>query len=83
MLMGNEQETQTGDKIFIFDGVALQDGLNEIKVVSNIDGVCLRDVAVFNKVSEANPSYLAPAAEGKGASVANWFDMPDVSDVDY
>ena len=32
---GKEQGTKTGDRIFIFDNVALQDGLNEIKVVSN------------------------------------------------
>ena len=33
-------------------------------------------MARFNKVSEANPSYVAPEAE-TGGMVANWFEMPD------
>lgn len=67
----------TDDKIFIFENVALQDGINEIKVISNQDGVVLEDIARFNKVSEFNPSYVAPEAE-TGGMAANWFEMPDL-----
>jgi beta-galactosidase len=81
---GQAQETKTTtDKVFIFDGISLQEGLNEIKAVSNQDGVVLEDVARFNRVAEPNPSYEVPEGEGKGLSVANWFDMPDdYSDVE-
>ena len=65
------------DKIFIFENVTLQDGINEIKVISNQDGVVLEDTARFNKVSESNPSYEAPEAETGGVA-ANWFKMPDL-----
>ena len=41
----------------------------------------LQDVARFNKVNEPNPSYVAPEEE-TGGSVANWFEMPDVGDVE-
>jgi beta-galactosidase len=78
---GQAQETKTGDRIFIFDNVALQDGINEVKAVCNQDGVVLQDVARFNKVAEPNPSYVAPESE-TGGVVANWFDMPDLGDVE-
>ena len=58
------------------NNVALQDGVNEVKVVSNEDGVVLQDVARYNRVAEPNPSYVAPETE-TGGVVANWFDMPD------
>lgn len=73
---GQVQETKTADRIFIFEGIALEEGINELKVVSNVDGHVLEDVARFNKVAEANPSYVAPEGE-TGGVVANWFDMPD------
>lgn len=79
---GNEVATKTGNnKIFIFEDVKINDGINEIKVVSNQDGVILKDAARFNKVSEANPSYTAPEAE-TGGLVANWFEMPDLGEVE-
>ena len=75
---GYEVDTKAGNsKIFIFENVDLYDGLNEIKVVSNQNGVLLEDAARFNKVSEANSSYVAPEAE-TGGVVANWFDMPEL-----
>ena len=75
---GYEVDTKAGNsKIFVFENVALHDGLNEIKVVSNQEGVLLDDVARFNKVSEANPSYVAPESE-TGGMAANWFEMPDL-----
>jgi len=73
---GIAQETKTADRIFIFNNVALQDGVNEVKVVSNEDGVVLQDVARYNRVAEPNPSYVAPETE-TGGVVSNWFDMPD------
>lgn len=78
---GKELETKTGHSTFTFENVELQDGINEIKVISNQDGVELKDAARFNKVAEPNPSYEAPE-EDKGGVVANWFQMPDLGDVE-
>ncbi|MGJ9386189.1 glycoside hydrolase family 2 protein, partial [Salipaludibacillus sp. CF4.18] len=79
---GDEQETVTGvDRVFTFDNVALTEGVNEIEVVSNQDGFKLEDIALFNQVSEPNASYEAPE-EGKGGVAANWFQMPDLDDVE-
>jgi beta-galactosidase len=69
------------DHVFIFENVALQAGLNEIKAVSNQAGVTVEDAARFNKVTEPNPSYVAPEAE-TGGLVSNWFQMPDLGDVE-
>jgi len=75
---GYEVATKVGNsKIFIFENVDLHDGLNEIKVVSNQDGVLLEDSARFNRVFESNPSYVAPEAD-TGGMAANWFEMPDL-----
>ncbi|WP_455662811.1 glycoside hydrolase family 2 protein [Pradoshia sp.] len=75
---GTEVGTQTGENhIFIFENVALQPGLNEVRAVSGD----LEDTAFFNKVEEFNPSYVAPEKEGGAA--ANWFQMPeDLGDVE-
>ncbi len=79
---GTEVGTKTSDDhIFIFENVALKDGLNEIKVIANQNGVALEDAAWFNKVTEPNPSYVAPEAE-TGGVVANWFEMPEIGDVE-
>jgi len=72
---GKELDKKSGDRIFIFENVALQEGVNEIKAVSEQAGIVLEDAARFNRVSEPNPSYEAP--EAKGGVVANWFDMPE------
>lgn len=75
---GYEVSTKASNsKIFIFENVALHDGLNEIKAVSNQDGVLLKDAARFTKVSESNQSYVAPEADA-GGMAANWFEMPDL-----
>lgn len=71
---------QTDDRIFIFDHVELEEGLNEIKAIANDGEIQLTDVAFFNKVDEPNESYKAP--EEAGGPVANWFDMPDLGDVE-
>ena len=75
---GTEVATGTSkDNIVMFENVALQSGLNEVKAVCGE----LEDVAFFNKVEEANPSYVAP--EKEGGVVSNWFTMPeDLGDVE-
>ncbi|WP_462412602.1 glycoside hydrolase family 2 protein [Neobacillus sp. Marseille-QA0830] len=77
---GAEAGTKSSDNhVFIFESVALNEGINEIKAVSNQDGAVLTDVARFNKAAEPNPSYEAPEAD-KGGIVGNWFTMPELDD---
>lgn len=79
---GKELEAKSSeDRVFIFEDVMLQSGINVVKAVSSYDGVMLEDVAKFNKVSEPNPNYDAPV-EDKGEAAENWFEMPDLSDVE-
>ncbi|PFO07838.1 beta-galactosidase [Bacillus sp. AFS076308] len=79
---GKEIGTKTSDnRVFIFENVELEEGITEIKVTSNQDGVILEDTARFMKVAEPNPSYEAPE-EDKGGVVGNWFQMPDIEDVE-
>ena len=78
---GYEIDTKASNsKVFIFENIALHDGINEIKVISDDNGVILEDKAIFNKVSESNPSYKAPEDE-TGGMVSNWFKMPDLGEV--
>ena len=73
---GAEVATKTSDnQVFIFENIALKEGINEIKAVATQDGNHFEDVARFNKVNEPNPSYKAP--EEEGGSVSNWFEMPE------
>lgn len=82
LVNGTEMKATSSDNhIFIFENVALTDGLNEVKAIANHDGLECSDTAHFNKVAEPNPSYECPE-EGKGGPVANWFDMPDLDDVE-
>ena len=78
---GAEVATKTSDnRVFIFENIALHDGINEIKAIANQDSNRFEDVARFNKVNEPNPSYKAPEEEGD--TVSNWFEMPEgVEDV--
>lgn len=77
---GIEVATKTSENhVFIFENITLDEGINEIKVVSNQDGMNVVDVAKFNKVKEPNESYIAP--EDEGGPVANWFEMPEMDDV--
>nr|WP_263327626.1 glycoside hydrolase family 2 TIM barrel-domain containing protein [Neobacillus sp. Marseille-Q6967] len=79
---GTEIATKTSDnRVFIFENVALKEGINEINVISNQDGIILEDTGRFNKVAEPNLSYEAPE-EDKGGVVGNWFKMPDMEDVE-
>ncbi|MRH43221.1 DUF4982 domain-containing protein [Aquibacillus halophilus] len=78
---GAKLATKTGpERIFIFDDVSIKDGLNEVKAVAKQDNKVFQDMASFNKVKEPNPSYVSPD-EG-GGPVANWFEMPDLDDVE-
>jgi beta-galactosidase len=61
--------------------VRLQEGISEIKAVSNNEGAIIKDAAWFKKVSEPNPCYRAPEAE-TGGLVSNWFQMPVLEDDD-
>lgn len=78
---GEVFETKTGNKIYLFENVPLKDGINQVKAVGRDGAFSYEDMAVFQKVSEPNLSYIAPDSE-TGGVVANWFDMPeDLEDV--
>jgi beta-galactosidase len=69
------------NKVFIFENVSLAEGINKIKAVSKADNAEYVDNAIFNKVSERNSSYDAPV-EDKGEAAANWFQMPDLDNLE-
>lgn len=78
-LFVNGQESSkkaSDDRIFIFENVPLQEGINHVKAVAAFEDGAYEDIAVFQKVDEPNSSYIAPESD-KGGVVANWFDMPD------
>lgn len=76
---GAAVSTQTGaDKIFVFENITLKNGRNEVKAVSDSNGVTVQDIAWFHKVDEENQSYQSLE---EGSSVSNWFEMPDLDDV--
>ena len=79
---GKEHEAKVSDeRVFVFENIELQDGMNVIKAISRQDNAVLQDIAVFNKVAKPNTSYEAHV-EDKGGAVTNWFTMPDFSDVE-
>ncbi|MEH7492014.1 glycoside hydrolase family 2 protein [Neobacillus niacini] len=79
---GKELESKvSSDKVFIFDNISLQEGMNAVRAVGRQKGAVLEDTAFFNKVAEPNTSYEAPD-EGKGEAAENWFQMPDFDDVE-
>ncbi|ULT57005.1 glycoside hydrolase family 2 protein [Neobacillus drentensis] len=79
---GKELETKTSDNhVFVFENVGLAEGITEIKVTSNQDGMTLEDTARFTKTAEPNSSYEAPE-EDTGGVVGNWFQMPEMEDVE-
>ncbi|CZQ89131.1 Hypothetical protein Tpal_1096 [Trichococcus palustris] len=78
---GGETTTLTSeDKVFVFENISLKEGINKIKILANDGNNSLQDVALFNKVANPNESYFAP--EEEGGIVANWFDMPELGDVE-
>ncbi|NOU69703.1 DUF4982 domain-containing protein [Paenibacillus sp. LMG 31461] len=77
---GTELASQSSEnRIFLFNNIALLAGHNEITVIAHQDGQTFEDTAFFNKVAVANPSYEAP--EEKGGIVKNWFQVPDLGDM--
>ena len=78
---GGETTTLTSeDKIFVFENISLKEGINEVKVFAKDGNTSLQDVATFNNVDNPNESYFIP--EEEGGFVANWFDMPELGDVE-
>lgn len=78
---GGETTTRTSeDKVFVFENISLKEGINEVKVFAKDGNTSLQDVAMFNKVDNPNESYFTP--EEEGGFVANWFDMPELGDVE-
>lgn len=73
------QSKSSGEKIFVFENIALAEGVNEIRAVARDLNVSYHDVARFNKVDEPNASYEAPPVAGEGEEAKNWFDLPDAS----
>ncbi len=77
---GEEFDSVTSEeKIFVFENVALTDGMNEIRAVATEYNIRYVDMAKFNKVEEPNPSYETPV-EDQGEEVTNWFQMPDLDE---
>lgn len=76
---GNLVETKTqDDSVFRFK-VKLAEGENTVKAISGN----LEDSTVFNKVAEADESYILPGGEKQSTlnlnpdeNVRNWFDAP-------
>lgn len=78
---GKEIETKrSDDKVFIFEDVCLQEGINMVKAIGTQDALECADTAGFHKVEQPNASYEAPVEE-VGSEVDNWFEMPDLSDI--
>jgi beta-galactosidase len=68
------------EHIFIFKDIELKDGLNTVKAVAVEGESKYKDTGVFNRVDNINESYQAP--EQSGGVVANWFETPDLDDVE-
>lgn len=73
---GKVFDSKIGAPVFIFEDVPLNEGLTEIEVTC--PGTDLRDQAIFEKVSEPEPSYLAPPRKNPlKDAVQNWFNSED------
>jgi len=68
------------EHIFIFKDIELKDGLNTVKAVAVEGESKYKDTGVFNRVDSINESYQAP--EQSGGVVANWFETPNLDDVE-
>ncbi|HAE60975.1 MAG TPA: beta-galactosidase [Eubacteriaceae bacterium] len=68
------------EHIFIFKDIELKDGLNTVKAVAVEGESKYKDTGVFNRVDNINESYQAP--EQSGGVVANWFETPNLDDVE-
>lgn len=69
LVNGQEFETKSAHRVFVFENVPLNEGENEIKAIS---GSC-EDKAVFVKVDEPNESYVLVEEDDGLDGVRNWF----------
>ncbi|MFB3160190.1 glycoside hydrolase family 2 TIM barrel-domain containing protein [Neobacillus sp. 179-J 1A1 HS] len=80
---GKELETIiSDDRIFIFENFLMENDINIVKVYGKHEDNVFEDTAIFNKVAKPNDSYEAPDKEQWDSAVQNWFQMPDLSDVE-
>ena len=63
-----------------FDDIVLKDGVNYITAKAKDGDKDIKDVAMFNKVTAPNESYLIKKSDK--TFVGNWFDSPDVDDIE-
>lgn len=68
------------DNKVIFKDLVLVDGSNKVEVVSIDAGETYKDVAFFNKVDTPNEKYTI--SEDDKTFVGNWFELPDVEDIE-
>lgn len=64
-----------GERIFRFDAVPLNPGINEIKAVGYCGGEEKSgEQILLNRVKTPDLNYIMPADESRADSVSNWFD---------
>lgn len=69
---GKEYETKTGDKVFKFQNVPLDNQYTTLTVSSKQDA---SDSVTFEKVNQPNPYYVLPEEEEEAQEgVRNWFE---------
>lgn len=72
---GKSAGTQEGNKIFLFENIALDQDINVI--TAKAEG-CPADTVTFTKVSQPYAGYVRPVdEEDEGAGVKNWFEGVD------
>ena len=72
---GKNAGTQEGNKIFLFENIALDQDINVIS--AKAEG-CPADTVTFTKVSQPYAGYVRPAdEEDEGTGVKNWFEGVD------
>ena len=72
---GKNAGTQEGNKIFLFENIALDQDINVI--TAKAEG-CPGDTVTFTKVSQPYAGYVRPVdEEDEGAGVKNWFEGVD------
>ncbi|WP_336772529.1 glycoside hydrolase family 2 protein [Paenibacillus sp. MMO-58] len=75
---GEKFQSEISDnKIFVFENVSLDEGMNEILAVAVENNEQYLDTARINKVDGPNTSYEAPGTD-KGEEVNNWFQAPEL-----
>ncbi|MCD7828208.1 MAG: beta-galactosidase [Clostridiales bacterium] len=68
---GQRVGTVQGDKVFVFENVPLNAGINTLKAFSDD----CQDFIELNRVDAPNESYVLKSANGSGSgNVANWFE---------